>query len=125
MNRRAIYDEFDRATGKLFAYLVIDPKLDGRASCVGRLVFKHGARVSCYLQVWSGPMVIGRAGGGGYDRATAAAHDALSKWQKDDYTDPPCLEHVERWREAFSGSGGEGWYNQLRAAGYIVQHVLG
>jgi hypothetical protein len=117
-----IYEQFDAATRSFTAYAILS---DGEA--VGRVVIKFGTAVTAYVQVWGMPMTKGRAGGGGYDRATAAVSAALQKIDLRDaaYPDPKATATVTKILEAFAGKGGERWTSILEGAGFVLANVTG
>jgi hypothetical protein len=115
-----IYDDFDRAFGKISAYAVLR---DGKA--VGRVAMKHGNQVTAYFQLWGAPMQKGIARGGNYDRATAAIESAAAKLPP--ITDRPEAE-VERQTVVRvmcdPDLDGMGWSNRLEGVGYTVSPVI-
>ena len=113
-----IWHQFDKATKAISAYAILK---DG--AFVGRIVFRHGAAMSCYLQVWGSAMVKGQARGGGYDRATAAAYNAAAQPA---HADDRQHGAAAALRAALLGAsdGGTGWINRLEAAGYTVCGVV-
>lgn len=117
-----VYEEFDRATGRLAAHAIFKG-----SQPVGRIVFKHGGSCRAFVQVWGAPMVIGRAFGGGYDRETESVRLAVAAMHPPaaDILGPRAAPEIERWRVAMSGDSGEGWRHRLESAGYTVQHVTG
>lgn len=122
MTKPETYAQFDRAFRNVSAYAV---SIHGKQ--VGRVAFKHGeSRVDCYAQVWGAAMVKGSAGGGGYDKMSAAAEAAFAKLAADE-KDPFAFCHAGSWKKALGAESrdGERWTRRLEAAGYTVQHVFG
>ena len=117
--REATYAAFDRAFSNVSAYVLIH---DGAP--VGRVAFKHGASVQCFAQIWGSDMSRGRAGGGGYDRTTAAAEQAIERMGGGD-TRPDAQAHVDAIKAAMGGQDGKRWTQRVEDAGYTVQHVFG
>lgn len=119
-----IYDRFDSATSNLSAVGIVR---DGHA--VGRIVIKFGAAATAYVQIWGAAMVSGRAGGGGYDKATAAVADAVRKLSVDQVDERRGIERaaMERLCEAFAdnGAGGTRWMNRLEDRGFVLVNVIG
>lgn len=114
-----IYEDFDRAFAKVAAFGLI---LDGEN--VGRIAFKHGGAVTAYVQIWGIEMTKGRAGGGGYDRSTAAFHNALAKIDTKDATPSKlALRALDRLRGSL-GDEGRTWKNALESAGFTVASVI-
>lgn len=119
----SVYDRFDVATRGMGAYAILK---DGKP--VGRAVVKYGNAVTAYLQAWMQPMAMGRAGGGGYDRATAAMEQAASclapdlEYPRED-VDPSELAGIKR--AILEGRDGSRWSDRLEAAGYVLALVIG
>lgn len=67
-----IYEKFDAATRNITAQALL---FDGKP--VGRIVIKHGAAATAYVQVWGASMASARATGYGYDKASAAVMSAI------------------------------------------------
>lgn len=124
-----IYDQHAASFKNTAAYVVLDDK----GELVGRITFKIATAVTCYLHIIGIKMVRGRACGGGYDRQSAAAYDAMCKI-------PPiiidvssqCKEHeakLEGFRIAFrgallKGNGSSHWHQALRDYGFnVIQAV--
>ena len=123
-----VYTRFDKAVGgaQLEAFVIAHS-----GQIIGRVVLKHGNQVTAFVQVWGLPMVSGYARGHGYDRATAAIQSAGSKYLDDAHFG----EDLKRFMNTPKGSlvdqistirdDGQRWDDQLRQAGFDVQHVLG
>ncbi|BBD98075.1 hypothetical protein SAMIE_1015760 [Sphingobium amiense] len=120
MTREATYAAFDRAFANVSAYVILHS-----GAAIGRVAFKHGASVQCYAQIWGGDMQRGTAGGGGYDRATAAAEQAFSRMSEDSATRDDAANHIIALQSALAGSDGKRWALCIEDAGYTVQHVFG
>lgn len=118
-NREATYAAFDRAFSNVSAYIILHS-----GAAVGRVAFKHGASVQCFAQVWGSNMERGKAGGGGYDRATAAAEQAFARMGGKDAS-AHARPHIDAMQQAMAGPDGERWTKRLEDAGYTVQHVFG
>lgn len=119
MTHEATYAAFDRAFSAISAYLIMK---DGRQ--VGRVAFKHGASVQCFAQIWGCEMQRGKAGGGGYDRASAAAEGAFRKMAPDSAREDARAD-MEACTAAIAAEDGWSWAQRLEHAGYVVQHVFG
>lgn len=117
-----VHERFDTATTNIGAYTV---HLGGRY--IGRLVFKfprEGAgRVHCFAQVWGLAMERGWAGGGGYDKRSAAARSAVKSITVEDGADPEATKHLKVWQEQLAGYDGDTWNAALERAGYQVHAV--
>lgn len=114
----ATYAAFDRAFSNISAYVILHS-----GAAVGRVAFKHGASVQCFAQVWGCTMERGKAGGGGYDRATAAAEQAFARMGDKDAS-AHAQPHLYAMQEAMVGPDGARWTRRLEDAGYTVQHII-
>ena len=118
------YDRFDAAFGRITAYAVL---LNGKP--VGRVAVKIGTAVTAYVQAWGNEMAIGRAGGGGYDRTSAAVQDAARKLRNDGANqddDDEAAEALVKMRNALTrGRDGSHWTTQLEDAGFTLALVIG
>lgn len=117
--REATYAAFDRAFSNVSAYIIIH-----NGAAIGRVAFKHGVSVQCYAQVWGSDMQRGKAGGGGYDRSTAAVEQAFARMGGTD-ANAAAAEHVTAIKAAMAGTDGKRWTQRLEEAGYTIQHVFG
>ncbi len=120
-----IYDRHATAFKSVAAYVVVGQ--DDKADPVRRatVAFKYGAggMVHCYLHIFGGPMTYGRAGGGGYDKASSAVSTAAAKTcpaTHDEYS----RADGEKIRAALLLDNGSTWDNQLRAAGFQVLQAV-
>lgn len=118
-----VYDKFDAAFRHMQAACLI---LEGQN--VGRIALKYGHACTAFVQVWGAPMQTGRAGGGGYDRATAAIEAAARKLQPEQVNAERRLEREAMLRlcTAFGPEARDGiaWASRLEAAGFTVANVL-
>ena len=124
-----IYDQHRRAFPLVAAYVVMDGA-ERRAT----IAIKWGASVSVFVH-WAGiEMRRGRAGGGGYDRASAACAGAAGKMPADLGADTfedgtPHHDATERarfmaFRAALGADDGHGWERRLREAGFTVWQAV-
>lgn len=117
-----IYDRFDAATRNTSCVAII---CNGEP--VGRVVLKFGNAVTAYVQAWGFEMQAGRAGGGGYDRASAAVAAAAAKLTAgDDAQDRKGARILGELREALleRAAGGTGWERRLEDAGFTIARVI-
>jgi hypothetical protein len=112
-----VYEKFDAAFRGISAYAILR---DGKP--VGRVAIKHGGRCTVYLQAWGAPMVTAYAGGGGYDRATAAMEKAASLLACDVDAAWPAVQAVKD--AILSGRDGYRWTSRLEAAGFTIANVI-
>lgn len=118
----AIYEQFDKATRRVGANVILR---DGKVT--GRVVLAYpvdgAGRLYAYVQVWGAPMVRAFAGGGGYDKGTAAVCHAiqrLSTCDTDSTPDPKTAGMIAAWHVAVASDGGRDWKHQFEAAGFEV-----
>ena len=121
-----IYDQHRAAFANVSAYVIMK---DGESVATVAYKFpRDGAgRLYCYLHVIGLPMVRGYAGGYGYDKRSAAFHDAAKKqaivklesWQSaDGYAKQ--YAHAQAILAAVDSRDGNDWDRNLRDAGYTV-----
>lgn len=114
-----IYEQFDAAFRNVSAFAILK---DGRH--VANIALKHGEAVTAYVHYIGLEMTTARAGGGGYDRATAAIEAAARKTKGGDAPKATQLNG-----DAFIGvlmdkTSGTRWSSALEAAGYTVCNVI-
>ena len=119
---KTVYEQFDAAFGRVAAYTL---HREGRF--IGRIAFKYpqdgAGRLYCYAQVWGGPMTRASVSGGGYDKATAAAHNAVHGLRDPD-RDPSTAADLAAVQAALSSDGGRRWTDQLLAQGIRVCQAI-
>lgn len=116
-----VYAQFDKAFGNVQAYGLLfggDP--------VGRVVFKHGAAVTAFVHLTTTEMRKGRAGGGGYDRASAAFDAAAAKVDCPDgeRTKSGARAHAALVRALRPELDGRTWSSRLEAEGFQIVNVI-
>ncbi len=125
----SIYDKHRAAFATAAAYTVMRGP-----DRVATIAVKFGAAVTVYAH-WIGiEMTAGRAGGGGYDRVSAAASAAAAKMPAelpgDTFADgTPHHPEDERdayraFRAALLADDGLGWERRLRDAGFTVWQAV-
>lgn len=117
-----IYTQHESTFKDVSAYVVIDSTGDR----VATIAFKYGVTVQCYLHIIGLEMTKGRAGGGGYDRKSAAAYDAVMKTKlKDDTENHQYSVLVERITRALTaGNGASHWDAALCQEGFTVLQAV-
>lgn len=118
-----IYDQHRAAFSNVSAYVVTD-KLGNRVASIAFKYPRDGAgRLYAYLHVFGATMVRGYAGGGGYDKHSAAVLSACSKIKIADYGD---FEQFRANAQAFKQlvDCGYGWDRQLTDAGFTVLQAV-
>lgn len=114
-----IYDQHRAAFAKVSAYVVIDEK----GQRVASVAFKFGNAVTCYLHIFGVQMVKATAGGGGYDRQSAAVAKAADKVNAQE-AHSAHVALVERITFAVRKHDGCGWERLLRDAGLTVMQAV-
>lgn len=113
-----VYDQFDAAFKQVSAYAVLK---DGKH--VASVTLKHGRSVVAYVH-WIGlAMTRGQAGGGGYDRSSAAVEKAAARTvggaRSADWLQADNFVGVLK-----EGNGSRRWFQELEANGYVVVNVI-
>lgn len=113
-----IYEQHDAAFRTVSAYVIL--KGD---KVVAKVAFKFGGAVTAYVH-WIGiEMTKGRAGGGGYDRQSAAVAYAARKIPEASYaTTADAQERGNRdaFLKAARADEGKHWDDAVRDAGFTV-----
>lgn len=120
--REATYAAFDRSFFSVSAYAI-----SKGADQVGRVVFKTGGAVRAFVQLWGSDMTIGQAGGGGYDRATAAVEAAAIKLHKTATPSDPerAAMRVQIIAAMIDPAADERrWADRLERLGYTVTTII-
>lgn len=115
-----IYDQHNTAFKNVSAY-----SISCNGERIGSIAFKRGQAITCYLHIFGIEMSRGKAGGGGYDRHSAAAYDAATRFKSYDGADPriaPVLAQVQAALKEGAGAGS--WDRDLRAAGFDVWQAV-
>lgn len=116
-----VYERFDAATRNITAQALL---FQGKP--VGRIIIKHGASATAYVQIWGSSMATARATGYGYDKATQAVMDAIGRL---DASEPPSDSiNALAWMRirscAQSWQGGTRYATALEQAGFTVCNVI-
>lgn len=121
-----IYNQHAAAFSNVAAYVVLH---DGQR--VATVAFKYprdgAGRLYAYVHWLGTPMVRGFAGGGGYDKNTAACAAAVRKMAAPAPTldNPPGLLAVfGAFTAAMSADNGLRWNEQLRRVGFVVVQAV-
>lgn len=122
---KSIYDQHHAAFSNVSAYVIMH-----HGERVATVAFKFGESVSVYVHWMGTEMRRGRAGGGGYDRQSAACADATCKMPQalpdTSYADgtPHHAEAEKSAYLAFIGAlrkdDGYHWDRNLNKAGFTV-----
>lgn len=111
------YDKHKRAFPSVSAYVIVK---DGKQ--VGKVAIKYGARLQAYVHLHGAPMSYGSAGGGGYDKTSAAIIEAIERHSRDAYA--PDLARIDAIKAAFKSGDERHWDSILRSAGFDVWLAL-
>jgi len=114
-----IYDQFDASFRYISAHAILK---DGKH--VANITLKHGSAVTAYVHYLGLEMTKGRAGGGGYDRSTAAVQNAAAKTKGGDAPKSIQLNGNEFIGALIEAPGGMGWAAALITAGYTICNVI-
>lgn len=115
------YERFDAATRNIIAQALL---FDGKP--VGRIVIKHGAAATAYVQIWGASMASARATGYGYDKATQAVMSAILALPDAPDKADSLASHAHRaaWLVADQWDGGTRYATALENAGFTVCNVI-
>lgn len=117
-----IYDKHDNAFPTVSAFVIVTKSGDA----LGKVAFKHGARVTAFVHIYGQVMVSGWAGGGGYDRASAAVAEAARKITFPDdslkYSNHPRL--AQRAAKVMQRDNNQTWEGELRDIGLNVLQAV-
>ena len=127
MTKPVIYDQFDAAFRHVTAKAIM---YNGKH--VANVSLKYGSRVYAYVHFIGSEMVRGFAGGGGYDKASAAVFEAIDKLKSSPvgkYEGETLRTDPQRGFEAFTSvenhDSGADWDRCLRDAGFEIINVIG
>lgn len=112
---RTVYEQHDAAFRSVSAFATL---MDGKH--VANVTVKHGTAVTAYVHRIGTEMQRGQAGGGGYDRTSAAISYAAAKipftMGRDEISD--------RLRSILMVDGCSTWARALEAEGFTVCNVI-
>jgi len=126
MSTSSIYDRHDKAFASVQAFVILDN--GERVATVAIKFPRDGAmRLHAYVH-WLGlEMVNGWAGGGGYDKRTAAVCGAackLSRQPHPEHWKPDTSTRFHAFVQALLTRGGEDWTRKLEDAGFQVLQAV-
>jgi hypothetical protein len=114
-----IYEKFDAAFRHISAFAILK-----NGKHVANVTLKHGNAVTAFVH-WIGlEMTTGRAGGGGYDRASAAVAAAARKTKGGDAPKPCQLNADHFIGVLIDKTDSNRWQSALEAEGYTVANVI-
>lgn len=125
MSKPTIYAQHDAAFPLVSASVIAK---DGER--VATIAFKYprdgAGRLYAYVHWIGDEMVRGMAGGGGYDKRSAACYQAAKKIEA---AEPAEYSQDDAMRATFAealkaGHDGAGWDSALRAAGFMVWNAV-
>lgn len=118
-----IYDQHSAAFARVSAYVILK---DGER--VATIAFKFPAdgagRLYAYVHWFGTEMVRGFAGGGGYDKRSAAVADAISKWDSRSTRAPSSDVAIAAFRGALNRDDGNYWDRRLEDSGFTVLQAV-
>lgn len=122
----AIYEQHDAAFRSVNAYVIVRNR-ERIATVAIKYPRDGGVRLYAYVHFLGMPMVRGLAGGGGYDKRSAAVEDAMRKIDPDYFIGPDGnngekeRRDCARFRNAvLKARDGTDWQKAMAAAGYKV-----
>jgi hypothetical protein len=121
---KSIYEQHDAAFSAVSAYVIAK-----NGQVVARISIKRGSAVTAYVH-WLGlEMQRATAGGGGYDRTSAAIISAAEKIRLSIPADSPTqflreAEAAQGFKDALSHDDGNHWDWHLREAGFDVWQAV-
>lgn len=125
-----IYEQHDKAFNAINAFVIAHDAGKG-IERLATIAFKRGAtgNVKCFFHQLGYAMQSGNAGGGGYDKMSAAFYDAAGKNYKNvlnapDTTDQDKDHALAILEAAKAGNGSSHWHNALRDAGYHLLQAI-
>ena len=129
-----IYDKHDTAFNSISAYVLAHTTPHG-IERIATIAFKRGAsgNVRCFFHHIGYTMQEGNAGGGGYDKPSAAFYEAAIKnlenvaAQPESVLNPEALDVVHArliQQAATAGNGSSHWYNALRDVGFALLQAV-
>lgn len=117
-----IYDQHNAAFARISAYVIAK---DGER--VATIAFKYPAdgagRLYAYVHWLGTEMVRGFAGGGGYDKRTAACADAARKLRVETWEEVGSGTH-RAFAEALHHDDGFTWEHHIRNAGFTIMQAV-
>lgn len=121
LNNRKIYDQHDAAFKAVEAFAVLK-----NGEHVANVKFKHGAAVTAYVHFLGSEMTRGSAGGGGYDKRTAAVSAGAAKIRGGDGVNSRGIgeENACSFVAALAPDNGIGWERLLESVGFVVLRVI-
>lgn len=125
-----IYEQHDKAFHAISAYVIAHLTVHG-IERLATVSFKRGStgNVRCYFHQIGYEMQSGNAGGGGYDKMSAAFYDAVEKNAKKAQANKEAVaadiaDALTILSAAKAGNGSSHWHNALRDAGYAVLQAI-
>ena len=128
-----IYEKHDAAFSSINAYVLAHATPHG-IERIATIAFKRGAsgNVRCFFHHIGYTMQEGNAGGGGYDKPSAAFYEAAVKslelvaaQPENVLNETDDLKHARLIQQAATaGNGSSHWYNALRDAGFSLLQAV-
>ncbi|CAB4196379.1 hypothetical protein UFOVP1299_80 [uncultured Caudovirales phage] len=120
---KEVYEQHLQSFNGVSAYVVT---FGGERAATISFKYARTGGVICYLHWICSPMVRGRAGGGGYDKATAALEEAFSKLNEKLAHEIDEGEQVAYANvlESMKNSTGGSWEGRFKTAGFEVLRAI-
>jgi len=113
-----VFAQHDTMFREISAFAIVK---DG--ALTGRVTFRHRARCTCFFHIFGASMSKGIADGGGYDKASAAAANAVLKHAGSLTGDGAA--NVKTLKAAFAAArDGTDWRRTVEDAGFTVFQVI-
>jgi hypothetical protein len=115
-----IYTQHAAAFASVSAFVILDPAGERVATVAIKFPRDGAGRLYAYVHWLGVAMARGYAGGGGYDKRTAAVADAARKieWPIDTGS------NSDAFRDAISRDGGDDWTRAVEKAGFRVLQAV-
>ena len=109
-----VYEQHSATFRNVSAYVIMRG-----ADRVANIAFKHGVTCIAYVHWIGSEMIRATAGGGGYDRESAACATATKQAVRNGMS----AEAMPFWR-ALQKDGGSHWNRELERAGFTVWQAV-
>jgi hypothetical protein len=120
-----IYGQHRAAFAKVVSYVILDGYGDRVATVAIKFPRDGASRLYAYVHVFGYQMVRGWAGGGGYDKRSAAVSSAIRSIKPaDDLATKSAEWTVARLRAACALMDSSGWERELERAGFRVLQAV-
>lgn len=127
-----IYQKHDSAFNNVNAHVIATTNKQGGIERLATVAFIRGdsGNVRCFFHLIGVQMQLGQAGGGGYDKHSAAFYEAVKKARealngKESVDDVAYIKDADAiLAAAVKGNGSSRWMDALRENGYFVLQAV-